>query len=617
LTHVRDSTGSRAAAALRLPAHADRRARDGEPVRIFLAGVAGVALTALAVTVTIDGGLSAHPALAATARGATVAIPIAVGIYAWSRGPQGRFGQMLVAVGAGWSITALAGSSSAVPYSTGRVAAWVVELGFVYVILAFPSGRLTGRVDRALVAVIATIVAVGYLPTALLVDRYPTPSPWTTCKAATCPANAFQVVGHEPGWVGAVQAAREVATIVAFLAVAALLGWRVRAATRLTRLTTTPVLAVATVRMLVYAAALTTRRTSPDSVVDVLDWMLALMVPVVALGFLVGLVRWRLFAGAALERLARELHAHPDAEQVRAALAAALGDPSLSLAYWQRHDRTWVDSAGDRVELSAAGPGRSITGIYDDEGRRLAAIVHDDALHERPELVEAAATFAVMALENDRLVAQVESSLREVRDSRARIQASADEERRRIERDLHDGAQQRLVGLRIKLELVDDLMSWDPVRGRAMLHEIGDETVEALEEVRALAHGVYPAVLERGGLRDALREAVVHSPIPASLDAGGVGRYREAVESAVYFCCLEAMQNAAKHAAGASRVVVALSDDGTLRFEIRDDGAGFDPTSTSGAGLANMRDRLAAVGGEVAILSAEGAGTRVIGRVPR
>jgi signal transduction histidine kinase len=619
LAHGPDSSGSDIAAALAGPPIAAHRAGLGEPQRgIVAAATGGVLLTAVAVVVTAAGGLSADPWPAAVGRGAIVAVPIAVGLYAWQRRPRSRFGRLLVAVGAGWAITALAGSSNSVLYSTGRVAAWIVEIGFVYAILAFPSGRLSGRADRALVVALSALAVVGYLPTALLAERYPTPTPWTECRSA-CPDNAFKVVGSEPGFVvHGLPAVREALTILVFLGVAAILARRVRTATRLTRLTLVPVLTIATARLVVFAVAIVIRRVSPDSpAVDVLAWTLALLIPVMAIGFLVGLVRWRMFAGAALERLAQGLHAHPDAQRLRSVLAEALGDPSLLLAYWQSRSRGgWVDASGDPVALPAPGPGRSVTGIYDEDGRRLAAIVHDDALHDQPELVEAAATFAIMARENERLGAQVESSLREVQESRARILATADDERRRIERDLHDGAQQRLVGLRIKLELAEELMPWDPTRGRELLHEIGDDTVEALEEVRSLAQGVYPALLARRGLTDALREAALRSPIPTSLEHTSVGRYREAVESAVYFCCLEGLQNAAKHASGATRVTVSLVDDGVLRFEVRDDGAGLDPATSAGAGLTNMRDRLAALGGDLTVLSAVGEGTRVMGKVP-
>ena len=203
-----------------------------------------------------------------------------------------------------------------------------------------------------------------------------------------------------------------------------------------------------------------------------------------------------------------------------------------------------------------------------------------------------------------------------MRRSRARIQAAADEERRRIERDLHDGAQQRLVALRIKLELAAERAGEDG-DGAASLRALGADVDEALEEVRSLARGIYPAPLADRGLVEGLRAAALSCALPATVLAAGIDRYPRAIESAAYFCCLEALQNAAKHATGATAAVIDLSDDGDLRFEVRDDGAGFDPALVNGGvGFTSMHDRLAAVGGEVAIESRPGHGTRVTARIP-
>jgi signal transduction histidine kinase len=584
-----------------------------------IAGALGLALTSLAVVVTASESPSAHPELAAAARGATVAVPIAVGLYASAWYPYRRFGRMLVLIGAGWSLASLAESSDATLYSTGRVAAWIVEVGFVWVILAFPSGSLRDRWSRALVAAFAALVLVGYMPTALLGDDYPNPSPWTECGTG-CPANAFQLVDAEPGFVShGLPAVREALTMLVFLGVAGILARRVLSATRLTRLMVAPVLAVAVVRMLVYIGGFAVRRADPDSPLLVpIGWTIALLVPAMALGFLIGVLRWQRFTIGALQRLAVRLHEHPDAQRLRNALAAVLGDPWLDLAFWRGGSSgEWVDADGEHIDLSVVRGGRSVTTIRAGDVP-IAAMVHDPTLDEHPDFVEAAGNFAAMALDNNQLVARVKSSLREVQDSRARILASADEERRRIERDLHDGAQQRLIALRIKLELAEELLSQDPRRGRELLHEIGDETVEALEDVRSLAHGVYPALLMQRGLRDALREAALRAPIPVRVDASGIGRYPPEVESAVYFCCMEAMQNAVKHGAGASLISLALSDDGPLRFEVADNGAGFDVDATPpGTGFANMRDRLAAIGGELTYRSRVGKGTHVVGVVPK
>jgi len=582
-------------------------------------GTVGFALTALAVAITATQSSSAHPSLAAVARGAIAGLPIAVGLYAMRRPPYERFGRALALIGAGWAIAALAESTDPVAYSTGRVVAWAVEVAFVWVILAFPSGQLRERRDRAVVGAFATIFVVGYLPTALLGDSYPSPSPWSECGSG-CPANAFQVVGSEPSWVAhGLPAVREALTILVFIAVAAILARRLRSATRLTRLMLTPVLVVAVARLLVYIAAIAVRRADADSeLVLALAWTIALLVPAMAAAFLVGLLRWQLFSASALQRLAGELHGHPDATRLRNALAHALGDPRLDLALVKGGAaEEWVDARGRPVDLSAVEPGRSVTPISDGT-EPIAVMVHDAALDEQPQFVEAAGTYAAMALDNHDLVAQVKASLREVQASRARILASADAERRRIERDLHDGAQQRLVALRIKLELAEELLPQDLLRGRALLHEIGDETVEALEDVRSLAHGVYPALLTQRGLGDALRDAALRSPVPVRMQVGQIGRYAPEVESAVYFCCLEAMQNAVKHAVGATRITITLSDEGELAFEVADDGAGFDPATTPpGTGFANMHDRLAAVGGYLTQRSRPGDGTCVAGVVPR
>jgi signal transduction histidine kinase len=224
-----------------------------------------------------------------------------------------------------------------------------------------------------------------------------------------------------------------------------------------------------------------------------------------------------------------------------------------------------------------------------------------------------------LELENERLSAEVESTVRELRASRTRILASADEERRRIERDLHDGAQQRLVALRIQLRLMEELLEADPERVARKLHSLGDDVNDTIDSIRSLARGVYPSLLAERGLGEALTAAARYAPIATRVHADGVGRHSREVESAVYFCCLEALQNASKHARGGGSVTISLANEAgpTLGFEVRDDGAGFDPAKVcAGAGLTNMHDRLAAVGGELAINSTPGLGTVIAGLAP-
>jgi PAS domain S-box-containing protein len=251
------------------------------------------------------------------------------------------------------------------------------------------------------------------------------------------------------------------------------------------------------------------------------------------------------------------------------------------------------------------------TMVRDDAGKPLygLGIVEDISERKRAE--------ALMTRQNERLATDLESSLAELQLSRARILASADLERRRIERDLHDGAQQRLVALRVRLGLAQDLLREDPVQGRAMLSHLGEDVDAALEEVRMLARGVYPSVLGDRGLEEALRAAARNSPLAVSIRASAVGRLPEDIETAVYFACVEALQNAAKHAQRETSVLISLRQGKTLLFEVRDDGVGFAVDSMpAGAGLANMRDRIEAIGGRLAIESAAGQGTCVSGSVP-
>jgi signal transduction histidine kinase len=579
---------------------------------------AGGVLCALAAVVTWSSSTSASPELEAFARALMVGAPIGVGIYARRRAPFRRFGGLLIAAGCFWFLSTLAGSSNELLYSIGRVSAWWVELVLVYLMLTFPTGRLRGPVDRALVGGLALVVLTLYLPTALLVEHYPLPSPYTSCDP--CPSNAFMVASSEPAFVEDVmRPLREGLSIALFVAVTVRLGLRIRGAGHLVRQTLSPVLTVATFRVAVLAIALFARRQWPDDthLVQTLSWLVALALPAMALAFLVGVARWRLFVAGAQQRLASRLRGHPGPEDLRAALADAFDDPTLDIAYWIGDgDGHWADGAGHAVELPG-GP-RSVTEIRDDGDRRVAAVIHDPALREERAFIDAASSYMVMTLDNQRLSAQTASLLRQVNDSRARIQATADDERRRIERDLHDGAQQRLVALRIKLELAAEQVDTGSRNGDAgLLRGMGGEIEVALDEIRSLARGIYPAPLADRGLVEALRSAALQSALPASVLAAGVGRYPREVETAAYFCCLEALQNAAKHATGATAVVVELSDNGSLQLEVRDDGAGYDPEAvTKGVGLTSMRDRVEAVGGMLVVRTSPGRGTRVSADIP-
>jgi signal transduction histidine kinase len=225
--------------------------------------------------------------------------------------------------------------------------------------------------------------------------------------------------------------------------------------------------------------------------------------------------------------------------------------------------------------------------------------------------VAAVTTLCLAAIVSERRLAMLDLA-----NARYRIIAAGDAERRRIERDLHDGAQQRLALLSVRLGLADDLMERDPASARQMIGELGAEIEGAVTDVRSLAAGVYPTLLADFGLADALRALARQAPIAATVEFDGTDRCRPEVETAVYFCCSEALQNATKHARGATTVSISLKRHREMRFEVHDDGRGFSPPDVrSGQGLANIRDRIEAVGGTVDIRSTPETGTSVIGNI--
>ena len=576
----------------------------------------GALLAGVAAAVALAGDMP-HDVSLAERQAVIVATPIAVGLYAWRDGTHARFGRLLVLAGAAWFLAALSSSSNEVVYSIGRVAGWTVEAGLIYLVLAFPSGRLTTRIDRRLAAAAVAVVAVLFVPTALITETYPAPSQFSTC-VADCPQNAFMLLGSEPAWLDdLVVPLRELLASVILLAVVIRLANRIRRATRLMRRTLVPVLAFAMLRTLSIAVGFGLRRAGvDDSVLMVSTAVTELCLPAMCIAFLIGLLRWRIHTADCLVALAHGLRRRSGSGQRRDLIAATLTDPTVELAFW-RFDGGggWVDADGKPTSLPPPPPDRRATLIF-DEDEPVAAVVHDAALSEQQSFVEAVGAYAFVWDDNRRLAERVESSLTELRASRARILAAADEERRRIERDLHDGGQQRLVALRIRLELAGERMKQDPARARDMLYQLGGEVDAALDELRSLAAGVYPSLLAARGLPDAIRTAALQSPVPTSVEVDGSDRYSQEVETAAYFCCIEAMQNVAKHAPEAGSVTISLNRNGDLRFEVQDDGPGFAVDAATGNGLVNMRDRLAAVGGELDIHSTPGAGTTVVGTIP-
>jgi signal transduction histidine kinase len=575
-----------------------------------------VALCAATVAFSLAAAPAGDRALATVVHGLMVAVPAGVGLAALRRRPGNRFALLLLASALLMSVTTAAVSDDSVPYSIGRIAVWLVEPVFVYLLLAFPSGRLTASRDRVAFGAVLAVDALLYLPTVFVVEHFPEPSPWGTCGNA-CPPNAFALAGSEPAFVeDLVRPLREGLTVVVFLAVAVLIAGRMRRSAPLGRRALAPVLATAVFRMVALATYDAARGDGqPSAAVETLGSIYALTLPLIALGFAGGLLQARLYGAGALERLTRRLRAGVTASELRVEMAEAFEDPALQIAYRAPHEpEQWVSDTGRPVPAPLARPGRVIMEVR--ASGRVAAIDHDAGLALEPGIVQAAATYAVALLQNSRLVAEQQLSLRELAESRARILSAGVQARRRIERDLHDGAQQRLVALRTHLALESDRLRDRSANVADALAKLGDDVEETIDDVRSIARGIYPSLLADGGLDEAIRAAALGAPIPARVDSDGVRRYEPEVETTIYYACVEALQNAVKHAHGATGVWISLSDTGSLRFEVRDDGAGFSEPASAGAGLTNIRDRLAALGGLATIESTPGVGTRVAGIVP-
>jgi signal transduction histidine kinase len=546
-----------------------------------------------------------------------VGVPVAVGFYAIHVARQRRFGLLLIGAGLAWALTALGESPDSLPYSIGRVAAWLIFPMVVYLMLAFPEGRLAPGPPRALFGSITGLIIGLYAGSALFVDAYPTNTPWASCDA-DCPPNAFLVIGHQPAvMTDIVIPVRELLGVLLLGAVTWWLARRLRVASPLQRRAIAPVVVMSLAWLLTLVAYLVTRRAAPHSPgVDTLGRVWSLCIPGIAAAFLVGMLRRRVALGEVLQRLGMTLSRPRDAPELRATLASALNDPDLDVLVPTSTPFGWSDIEGRPTSaLEVAQRGQALT-VIPLRGPPDLALAHDPGLCDNREVLEAVSALVEAWLEHERLTVGLAVSRSELEDSRERIARVADAERSRIERDLHDGAQQRLIMLRIKLSLAEELLETDASGGAQAVHELGTHIDLAVEDLRALAHGVYPSLLSDRGIVDALRGVAMDSRLPVHLEASGVTRHPLEIETAVYFVCVEAMQNVYKHADGATGVWISLREDGRLRVEIIDDGPGFAAPSEPTGGLRNMRDRVEAVGGELIVDAAPGRGTRIAFSVP-
>ncbi|MGH2968613.1 MAG: sensor histidine kinase [Solirubrobacteraceae bacterium] len=527
---------------------------------------------------------------------------VGCGLLARVRRPENRIGLLLMLVGFSWFGGALGSSDESLPFTLGYANGALIAAFFVHLVLAFPSGRLETKAERVVAAGMYAVALV-LQPVWMLFDDL------HGLKCDDCPANAF-LIEHNDTLAYLLGLPTLAVVLGVLLAVTVILFRRWRAASPPLRRVLGPVYlsSAATVAILVVQTAV-----APFSGfgADVFELLSVVALSTVPLSFLVGLVRTRL-ARTAVAELMTELGETPAPGSLRHALARALGDPSLELAYWLR-DGTYVDPGGHVVALPADGSDRVATAV-DRSGRPVAAIVHDASLRDHPELVDAVVAAAGLALENERLQAELRARLEELRASRFRLVETADVERRRLERNLHDGAQQRLVALSLSLALARRELASN---GAAieLVDRTRSELAEALAELRELARGIHPPLLTDGGLKPALEALANRALLPVDLAGLADERLPASVEAAAYYLVAEALTNVAKYAGASTASVRVVRENGHVLVEVVDDGIGG-ADSRRGSGLRGLADRVEALDGRFDLHSPPGAGTRIRAEIP-
>jgi signal transduction histidine kinase len=518
---------------------------------------------------------------------------IGTGLFAWWRRPANGSGALMVAAGFAWFATSLSASNSDLVFTIG-IALDALFPGILgHLLLVFPAGRAQTRAERACIAAIYVVVTVLQVPSLLFEDP-------------DDPLNLL-IVHADQSLSDALDVMQLVAALLVFAWSWLIIIPRARAGGAALRRPLIPVLVTGGLAFSVFAVSKVFDAAGDTSAA--LNWASEALVATVPFGFLVGLLRTRLAHGAAVSELIARLGDAPGEGPLRAALADALGDPTVALAYWLPESERFVDGFGHPVVV--AGSGWTEVEVH---GRRIAAIAHDPALQEEPQLVRAAGAAAALALENQRLAAELRARIEDLRASRARLVEAGDDERRRLERDLHDGAQSRLVALALKLQLARRKVA-DGSEAAVLLEESSAELQASLDELRELARGLHPVVLTDRGLAAAVRILASRAPVPVEIGALPAERLPPAVEIAAYFVVAEALTNVAKYAQATAATVAIEVVDGRVVVEVGDDGAGGADVA-GGSGLRGLSDRVAALDGRLELDSPPGAGTRLRAEIP-
>jgi signal transduction histidine kinase len=505
--------------------------------------------------------------------------------------PARRIGDLALLAGLVWFAPVWVGWDRGPPLvrSLGMLAAGFAFPLLLHLVAAYPSGRLRGGVARALVAAVYLETALAALGLALFRHPFFDPNCW-----ANCTDNWF-LLRSLPGLARGIEVTDRWFTAAAAAALVAVCAWRLLRDSGPARRALLPVALPATLfagAVIAHTAALqrTPLEDPSDRAFQTIFVVECVAVLLLATGLVWAAVRTRV-QRRAVAQIATSLGQAPPPGTLQAALAQAVGDPDLRIAYWLPDAEHYVDANGRPVAEPVAAPGRAVTVLIRD-GRRIAVVAHTAAL---PDLERELGAAVRLALENERLQAEVLAQLEDLRASRVRIVETGDAERRRLERDLHDGAQQRLLALSYDLRLARASAQADgDTQTGSLLTQATDQAQAALGELRELAHGIYPAILTEAGLMPALATLADAAPLPVEIVAATDARYPAAVETAAYLLVAEALHDAAGRDAGHATVSLA-QDGGRLVVTVADDGA------ARTASMAQLADRVGALDGQLTV----------------
>jgi signal transduction histidine kinase len=521
----------------------------------------------------------------------------ASGLYAWGRRPENPIGPLMTALGCTALLSHILVQVHSSPLFTAGIwigDAWVVL--FVCFLLAVPHGHLMRGFDLVIVGLFALMA-------------FPLELAWLLFfETGGSPENAL-VVWPNAGVADHIDSAQRALITVASVVLAITLTRRWIVASPPLRRAIVPTL-VGAVGILLGSVAVALDKFQIEF--ETAGWLVLgayVAIPLVVLG---GILRARL-ARSTVADIFVELRAEPSPDELRDALARALGDPSLELAYWLPQFRSWSDFEGREVALPPDGSDRATT-MIDRNSEHIAALIHDPALTDQPELLEAVSAAAGIAIENGRLHAELRARLEELRGSRSRVIEAGQKERQRLERNLHDGAQQRLIALSLELSLLEQELGTDDGTA-SRLAQARQEIATSLAELRELARGIHPAVVSGHGLAVALEQLTARATVPVRLTVAVDERLPEPIEVAAYYLVSESLANVAKHADATFATVEVSRATGQVVVEIVDDGVGG-ADSERGSGLRGLADRVEAQGGRLRVWSPIGGGTRVKAEIP-